>query len=367
MSLSLFGKKSVVGVDLGHSTIRIVEIERSSTGWVLGKAVEAPMPEDSVRDGVIIDPEAVGDVIRAAMSKAHMGASSAHIAVAGASVIVRTVRIPQMSETSLRKSIKIEAGRYVPSSVDDSYIEFEIIGKADDKQMDVLIVAAPKEVVESRMAAVTHAGLTAESVDVEVFASYRSLVEADEGGGWKEKTLAMVDVGSFCTTVSVVQQGVFTMTRSISQGGQLLTEALKKYFRMSDEEAENGKSQLDISLLVDEASPKENPPLRVVQPHIDDLIREIRRSLNYFQSQQSEGDQNKTVEAILLTGGGAKLPGLAEYMAHKLGISTIAAGVFDNPRFTFSGHEEWGAGAELSIATGLAMRSFVKAEKMKVA
>jgi type IV pilus assembly protein PilM len=367
MSLSFFGKKSVVGVDLGHSTIRIVEIERSSLGWVLSKAVKFPMPDSSVRDGVIFDPEGVGNAIRTAMSKAHISASSAHVAVAGASVIVRTVRIPQMTESSLRKSIKIEAGRYVPSSVDDSYIEFEVIGKADDQQMDVLIVAAPKEVVESRIAAVKHAGLTVESVDVEVFASYRSLVEADENGGWKEKTLAMVDVGSFCTTVSVVQQGVFTMTRSISQGGQLLTDALMNYFRMSDAEAENGKAQLDISLLVDEATPKENPPLRVVQPHIDDLIREIRRSLNYFQSQQTEVDQNKTVEAILITGGGAKLPGLAEYMAHKLGIPTIAAGVFDNPRFTHSGQEDWGTGAELSIATGLAMRSFVKAEKLKVA
>lgn len=367
MPLSLFGKKSSVGVDLGHRTIRIVEVDRTSNGWNLGRIASAPMPEGAIRDGVVTDSEAVGNAIRMALIRNHMSPSQAHIAVAGGSVIVRNVRIPKMNESALRKSIKIEAGRYVPSSIEDSYIEFEIIGDADDQQMDVLIVAAPKEVVESRMSAIEHAGLDVESVDVEVFASYRSLVEASESNGWGDKTVALVDVGSWSTNVSVVQCGVFTMTRTIPQGGHILTEALKNYFRLSDEDAESGKAQLDVSLLVDDASPKENPPLRIIQPHVDDLIREIRRSLNYFQSQQTEGQQAGTVEAILVAGGGAKLPGLAEYMAHKLGIETIAAGVFDNPRFSYSGSDETGSGAELSVATGLAMRSHVRADKSRAA
>lgn len=367
MPLNLFSKRNSVGIDLGHKSIRIVEIERTPSGWTISKCTSVPMPEGAMRDGVVTDREALGNAIRMAMLKAHISASSAHIAVAGASVIVRAVRIPKMTESTLRKSIKIEAGRYVPNSVEDSYIEFEILGAADDQQMDVLVVAAPKEIVESRVEACEHAGLTVESVDVEIFASYRSLVEADETNGWIDKTVALVDIGAWSTNVSVIRDGMFIMTRTIPQGGQILTEALKNYFRMSDEDAEVGKSQLDVALLIDDATPKENPPLRIVQPHVDDLIREIRRSLNYFQSQQTEGATAEQVEAILITGGGAKLPGLAAYMEHKLGIPSLAAGVFDNPRFTNGTLEEGSSGLELSAAAGLAMRTYYRPEKVKVA
>jgi type IV pilus assembly protein PilM len=205
------------------------------------------------------------------------------------------------------------------------------------------------------------AGLEVESVDVEIFAAYRALVEADEASGWLEKTVALVDIGANQTKVSVVQAGVFTMTRTIPQGGRVLTEALQNYFKLSEADAETGKSQLDVSLLSDDLTPRENPPLRIIQPHVDDLIREIRRSLNYFQSQQTEGQQAVSVETILIAGGGSKLPGMAEYMAHKLGIATISAGVFDNPRFIYTGGEDFGAGSELGVATGLAMRAHVKA------
>ena len=103
----------------------------------------------------------------------------------------------------------------------------------------------------------------------------------------------MIDVGAANTRMSVIQNGVFTMTRTIPNGAQMLTEALKGYFKLSEDDAEQGKAQLDIADLIEDAKPRENPLLRVIQPHVDDLVREIRRSLNYFQSQLSEGNQGK--------------------------------------------------------------------------
>jgi type IV pilus assembly protein PilM len=361
MPLSL-KKKGAVGIDLGHQWIRVAEIDRSGSGWTVSRVAKAPMPEGAMRDGVVTDTEAAGAALRQLLTQTGMHPSTAHMAVAGGAVVVRSVRIPKMAESALRRSIKIEAGRYVPSSVEDSYIEFEIIGPADETQMDVLIVAAPREVVETRMEAAKKAGLDVESVDIEVFAAYRSLVEADETTGWHDKTVALIDIGAYHTNVSVVQKGVFMMTRTIPQGGSVLTQALMNYFKLSPEEAEEGKAQLDVALLGDDTSPRENPPLRVIQPHLDDLIREIRRSLNYFQSQQSEG-QKIDVEALLVSGGGSKLHGLAEYIAHKLTIPTYCAGVFENPRFTYGGTDEVGGGQEWAVATGLAMRSHVRMEK----
>ena len=151
------------------------------------------------------------------------------------------------------------------------------------------------------------------------------------------------------------------MTRSIPQGGQILTDALKSYFKLSDEDAETGKSQLDVSELFAQGQPAvENPPLRVLQPHLDDLVREIRRSLNYYQSQQTESGVSAPVSELVVSGGGARLHGLAAYIGHKLQIPTAPFGVFDNPRFIRANGES-GGGLDLSVASGLAMRPHHKA------
>ncbi|MBS1713778.1 MAG: type IV pilus assembly protein PilM [Armatimonadetes bacterium] len=361
MSLSLFRNKSFIGLDLGSNTIKAVQMERTQAGWKVVRAVRYPTPKGAIQDGVVTDVEAVTAAIGQMLKDNRLAATSAVIGVSGGSVIVRSVRIPNMPEAVLRKSIKFEASRYVPSSIEDSYIEFEIVGPADDDHMEVLIVAAPKEIVESRIRACEGAGLEVEIVDVEAFAAYRSLIEAAPDAADSDETLAIIDIGSHTANVSVVQKGVFAMTRSIPQAGSTLTDALKSYFKLSDEDAESGKAQLDLTSLLDPDRPTENPPIRVIQPFLDDQIREIRRSLNYYQSQQTEAGQSNTVSRLILCGGGAALHGMADYVGHKLGIETVSQGVLDNPRFAFGGNEDLGSGLDWTVAIGLAMRPFAKA------
>ncbi len=357
--MGIFNKKNFVGIDIGHHSIKVVSLERQGDGWRVTRVASAPTPTDAVKDGVIVDVPSTVSAIKGLLKENQINAGGAMIAVSGGSVVVRQVRMPKMAEATLRKSIKFEASRYVPSSVEDSYIEFEIIGPVDDTQMDVLMVAAPKDVVESRRQACEEAGLEVEAVDIEPFAMYRALVEADLDNAWSDSTIALVDVGSATTNISVVSKGIFSMTRSIPQGSETLTQALKSYFKLSDEDAEAGKAQLDLRELLEENKPKENPPLRVLQPHVDDLVREIRRSLNYYQSQQQEG-ASKQIDQILLTGGGAKLMGLADYFSHKLSIPTTLNDIYANVRFSHFGDPEE-SGLELSVASGLAMRAHTKA------
>lgn len=360
MSLSLFKKRAYVGLDLGTAAVKAVQVERAGDAWKVTRHATVPIPVGAVRDGVVADVEAAGQAIRTALKTGRISATSAIIAVAGGSVIVRTVRIPKMPEATLRKSIKFEAGRYVPSSIEDSFIEFEILGEAENGQMDVLIVASPREIVETRIRACEKAGLEVEIVDLEPFAVYRALVEAHFDRGMASETLALVDVGAGTTNVSVVSNGVFAMTRTIPQAGKTLTEALKTYFKLSDPDAEQGKSQLDLGPLLVENQVMENPPLRVVQPHVDELIREIRRSLNYYQSQQTDQGQPKPVTRVILTGGTAKMSGLAAYIEHKLGLPVSCSGVFDNPRFLQATGEGDDHGLDLSVASGLALRAYAK-------
>ncbi|HXH62146.1 MAG TPA: type IV pilus assembly protein PilM [Fimbriimonadaceae bacterium] len=361
MSLKLFRKQAYVGVDLGTNTIKVAQIDAHGRHWSLSRHGEFETPEDSIKDGVVVDPGAVADALRMALKSARISATSAIIGVAGGSVIVRNVRIPRMPEATLRKSIRFEAGRYVPSSIEDSFIEFEILGDAPDNQMDVLIVAAPREIVKSRLDACSKAGLEVEIVDIEAFAMYRALVESDTESELAESTVALVDIGATTTNVSVISKGVFAMTRSIPQAGNTLTSALQSYFKLDFADAEKGKSQLDLTQLVDAKGPVENPPLRVIQPHIDDLFREIRRSLNYYQSQQTDQGEAKPVTKIIVSGGAARMPGLAEYMTYKLDIETVAAGVYDCSRFIGAEGDAESHGFELAVASGLALRAHSKA------
>ncbi|MBI1755602.1 MAG: type IV pilus assembly protein PilM [Fimbriimonas ginsengisoli] len=358
--MGLFAKKSYIGLDLGHHMLKAVQLERTHTGWQIAKAAAYPTPPDSIRDGVVVEPQALVAAIKELLKLGHFTATSAHIAVAGGSVVVRNVRIPKMAESTLRKSIKFEASRYVPSSVEESYIDFEILGPADETSMDVVIVAAPKDLVESRIAACEAAGLEIEGVDVEAFAIHRALVESNDERDWSGGTVALIDVGSSMSGLSVVQQGSFAMTRSIPNGGNMLTEALTNYFKLTREQAESGKAQLDAGDLLDAEKPKENPPLRVIQPHLDDLVREVRRSLNYYQSQLAEATPERQVSLTILSGGGSQLVGLSSYMEHKLGIKTVAQEVLDNPRFT-SGLDADTPCSGLAVASGLALRTFAKA------
>ncbi len=360
MSLKLFRKKAYVGVDLGTNTIKVAQIDQNGNHWVVSKHGEWDTPKDAIKDGVVVDTEAVANALKMALKQAKIGATSAIIGVAGGTVIVRNVRIPRMPEATLRKSIRFEAGRYVPSSVEDSFIEFEILGEAPENQMDVLIVAAPREIVKSRVDACAKAGLEVEVVDIEAFAMYRALIETDFNSDLAEQTIALVDIGATTTNVSVISKGVFAMTRSIPQAGNTLTNALQSYFKLEFEDAEKGKSQLDLGVLINAQGPVENPPLRVLQPHIDDLFREIRRSLNYYQSQQTDQGEAKPVTKIIVSGGGARMAGLADYMSHKLNIETVAAGVYDCSRFVGQGHDENDHGLEIAVASGLALRAHTK-------
>ncbi len=355
----MFSKKSYVGIDLGHFSVKLVEIDRTPQGWKISRSTSFTTPEHSLRDGKVSDPNAMGAAIKAAMKAAGMNAKHAVVSVQGASVVVRNVRLPRMAPQVLQKSIKYEAGRYVPTSVEDSYIEFEIIGLVDESQMEALIVAAPKDLVESRMAACEAAGLTVDVVDVGSFASYRSLIEANPSQNWMDKTVALVDFGCTTTNVSVISNGFFSMCRTVASGSANLTEALKTFFDLTAEDAELGKSQLNIAELLDE-KPTENPPLRVLHPYVDELVREIRRSINYYESQQVDGVIPSPVTTIILTGGGSKLNGTQAYLSAKLGLEVLTLGVFDNPT-VIQATPPIDRGEDLSVASGLAMRPLIKA------
>lgn len=370
---SLFSKESTLGLDIGSSFIKAVEIVPTSQGWELANAAVTPCPKDAIKDGAIINIVEVSHAIKSMLKEAGIKATGSICGISGSQVIVRQVQFPKMNESLLRKSIKYEASKYISSSVDDSVVEFEIIGDAEDSNMmNVWLVAAPNEMIDSRVKVLDSAGLEPLVIDVEAFSMIRSLVEFSSTDKYLEQTVAMVDMGASHTDVNVVSKGEFVLTRNIPIAGDSFTNAIKSLAGSTFEDAEKMKLEMASGYALDQISTlqPDNRTWKVVQPLLDELIREIRRSINYYHSQFPEGSNESFVGKIILTGGSARMPGMDSYISSKLNIQTEIADVFRqsaistgkvNKQFV----QEYGP--ILAVGVGLALKELTEESKQKAA
>ncbi|MCC6483839.1 MAG: type IV pilus assembly protein PilM [Armatimonadetes bacterium] len=365
MALShLFGKDRTISIDIGSVLIKIMQIEASGGSWRVSRAVVHPTPPGTCHDGMVTDIDAVATAVKDALRGADIHASGALAAVSGSQVLVRQVQLPKMSEAVLRKSIRFEAAKYISANVEDSIVEFEIIDhETADGQMQVMLVAAPRDLIESRVAVIERVGLEPLVVDVEAFSLIRSLVEHSQDPSIAQDTVALLDMGAGHTDLNIVSEGRFALTRNIPIAGNSLTQAIKSLINCEDAQAEALKQAVHIGpkLAASTETPDENlvKAARAIQPLLDELLREIRRSLHYFQSQFPDNQQQKTVSRLLLTGGTSRMSGLADYISAKLGVrarllNLLSDGVIQ--RGSLTEEDAKSDGPLFGIAAGLALK-----------
>jgi len=365
----LFGNETVVGIDIGSNTIKAMQLEPSGTGWKVTNAAIQQTPPESCRDGAITMILDVGQAIKSLLKSSGIRCTKAVAAISGSQVIVRQVQMPRMSEASLRKSIRYEASRYISTSMENNVVEFEILGDVPDTdQMNVMLVAAPTEVVESRVQVLEAAGLEPIAIDVEAFSIIRSLVEASTDEEMHSKTIAIVDIGASHTDVNIVANGKFALTRSIPIAGDSFTNSIRTLTGFSFEDAERMKFEMAAQSSIDKLSTSdgESKSWRVVQPLLDELLREIRRSNQFYQQQFPEGADHATVSSIILVGGSSRMPGMAAYVESKLNIPTRIGDAFSgqiNPgRYDQDFVDDYGP--VFVIAAGLALKEEMAKSKL---
>ena len=365
MISSFFGKEVTVGIDIGSSSIKAVEIEPTPNGWTVVNAAVAPTPSEAIKDGCIINIVDVSQEIRNMLRDADIKAGGAVCAISGSQVIVRQVQFPKMPEAMLRKSIKYEAGKFISSSMEDSIVEFEILGEAEDpNQMNVMLVAAPRDMIDSRVATLESAGLEPLVIDIESFALIRALVELNATDEYLNSTIALIDIGASHTNVDIVSKGDFALTRNIPIAGDSFTNSIRSLLGGGFDDAERAKREMTAQYPIDElnAVGGDNKCWRVVQPLLDELIREIRRSILFYQSQFPEGSADAGVDKIVVTGGTARIPGLGTYISNKLGINVEVAHVFEQKAIkTEAVNKDFidEHGSVLAVSTGLALKELI--------
>ncbi len=388
----VFHKQGVVGLDLGSYTMKAVQVEPTRTGWRLLQIAQCPTPADAIRDGVIVQPQEVAEAIKRLLRENAFRASAAVTAIAGAPVIVRQVTLPKMTEAMLRKTIRYEASKYVSTSIEDSYVGFEILGDVEnapaegeqkaEKQMQVLLVVAPREMIDAQIRTLEMAGLEALAIEVEAFALYRALFEINRVAMAKleGRPAAMVDVGASYTNLYIVSGDGFFLTRTIPIAGDAFTQTTQNVLHCSWSEAERFKRTIDFRQLLKRRNARsrtavsaeegegssestnnsqDEAVLKALQGQVDELLREIRRSLHYYQSQFPEGSPQGQVSGLILTGGSSRLGGFAEYAAARLGLEVEPGDPFNNPDFDtahISAEALQMFTPVLGIAVGLAVR-----------
>jgi type IV pilus assembly protein PilM len=306
------GKKQVVGLDIGSHSLKLMEIVDSANGSVMNRFIQVPLEKGIIVDGTIVDVDKLAEAIKGLFKNSGCQRKGIVTSLSGHSVIVKKATFPFMEDQELREMIHDEAGKYLPfDSMDDVGFDFQVLGQNEHNpnQLDVIIVAAKKDIIDTYVEVLQMAGLSAAILDVDSFA-LETMYEKNYD--YDDKDIAViVNIGASITNINVVKNATSIFTRDFTVGCNSITEAIQSQYGVSFEEAERIKIN---GLEADEAANKDFQ-FRLLS-FADPIISEIERSVDYFRS--TYGDED--IKQILIAGGGAFIPGIAADLRQRLNI-----------------------------------------------
>jgi len=293
--------KNCIGLDIGSSSVKVVQA-RSARGSV---AVEAfgiePLPAQTIVDGTIMNQSAVVDAIRALFSRLKLRDKGVALAIAGHSVIIKKISVPPMTNDELAEQIPWEAEHHIPFAKDDVEIDYQVINKQNASgQMELLLVAAKKEVVHDYAAVAREAALVPQVIDVAAFTVQNAFeVNYQTAPG---ETVVLVNVGAAISNINIVKDKISMFTRDVTIGGNAFTEEVQKQLNVSHDEAEAYK----VGGTLDEHGVVPQEVERIMESVAEVMAGEFQRSLDFFLATSAEANVTK----IYMAGGSAKIGAL---------------------------------------------------------
>jgi len=347
------GHRPLLGLDITTSSIKLIELSESGGQYRVESYAAEPTPHNAVNEKAIVDANSVGEAIRRAIKRSGVRTRECAVAISGDAAITKAIPMPRsLSEAELEQQVEMQADQYIPFPMEEVSYDFQVLGPSDkDPEMvDVLLVATRTDNVEQRVAAVAAAGLVPKLVDVEAFALENAcrLMTHQMPDGGIDRTIAVIDFGASTTTFSVLRDLHVVYTRDFAFGGQQLTEEIMRTYGLSMEEAGRAKKEGGL--------PSNYQP-EVLDPFIDDMTQQVSRSLQFYLA---SGSGRAQPEQILVCGGCANIPGVAEVIASRVGIPAERGDPLGQMRIS-SKAKALGVNRDataLLTACGLALRSF---------
>jgi type IV pilus assembly protein PilM len=303
--------KAVVGLDIGSSAVKAVELRPAGKGFKVSAFAIEPVPPDSIVDGAIIDGGAVADAIKRLFGNKAFKTKEVATSLSGNAVIVKKISLPVMTETELAESIYWEAEQYIPFDIADVNLDYQILdpGTGPDAKgtMDVLLVAAKKDKIADYTGVVVQAARVPAVVDVDAFA-LQNAYEANYGFD-VASVVVLLNAGASAINVNILTGRQSLFTRDISMGGNAYTEAVQKELNLPFERAEMAKKGQPVEgITFDDIRP-------VLHAMTENVLLEIQKTFDFFKATAS----TDRIDRILLSGGASLVDGFAEAVAERFG------------------------------------------------
>ncbi|MFA6383123.1 MAG: type IV pilus assembly protein PilM [Parcubacteria group bacterium] len=353
-----FGQNRFLGIDIGTSSIKIAEIKIGNNKPILSNYAWMKISGASGDAQTEFSDVVLSKYVRRMLGAAKFKSKKAYVSMPAFGGLITLIEFPQMSKEDLDQAIKFEAHKYIPTSMDDIALSWDILNiknaplvakreeiesKMDvsanaNSKLQVLLVAAPKSKVEKYEKIIAETGLSLNSIEIESFSVLRSLVGNDAGN------FVIIDIGSRVCNIVLVEKGVIKVNRNIDAGGREITKVISRSMDIDEERAEKFKIS-NKDLLSKETNMKFTT--------LDLIIDETKRVLNTYYKNEGE----KRVDGIILTGGTAGLSGIDKYFGEALNIKTIIGNPLGRIGYDAKLDSKLREiGPRLSVCVGLALR-----------
>ena len=310
-------RQEAIGLDIGSGSIKMADVVLRSGKPFLKRMAIVDVPEHAIEEKTIADETLMADVLRRMAAKNGFADCRFAAALGGRSLFIREVVFPRMPEKEMRQAIHWDLEQYVPYSPDQLYFDFWVVGQgATEVEVRVLLVAAPKDVVDTLSGVMTKAGLQLASIDIEPLAIQRTLPDAAD--------CMLIDSGAGASQVTLFQKHSPVFTRNIPIGG-------------------NEGMELGQAVMAGE-----------IDRIVGELAGEVRRTLEYCQVQ----NQNVSSSTVFITGGGAKIENLPAKLATILELPVILHDPLCGMEIANSFNKQYlrDVGPQMAVAVGLALR-----------
>ena len=346
----MFGRsKSLVGLDIGSSAVKAIELKPAGKGYKVAAYATEPIPPDSIVDGAIIDGAAVVDAIRRAFESRGIKTKDVAASLSGNAVIVKKISLPSMTDAELDESIQWEAEQYIPFDIQDVNLDYQILNRADiggKSTMEVLLVAAKKEKIADYTGVIGQAGRVAVVIDVDAFA-LQNAYEANYGVE-AGSVVVLLNVGASATNINILDGDQSVFTRDLSTGGNAYTEALQKELNLPFELADQLKRGHPVDgVSFDDAKP-------VLRAVTENLVLEVQKTFDFFRASAA----NDRISRIVVSGGASRAEGFVEMLGERFQapvetFDPFRKVAFDAARFKLDAAE---IAPTAAVAVGLALR-----------
>ncbi len=340
--------KSLVGLDIGSSAVKAVELRQTASGYKVAAIGSEPVPPHCIVDGAIVDGGAVADVIRQVFEKNNFKATEVVGSLSGNAVIVKKIVLPQMTEEELAEAIYWEAEQYIPFDIQDVNLDYQMLAAGPDRgTMAVLLVAAKKEKIADYTGVISQAGRVPVVVDVDAFA-LQNAYEANYGIDLA-RVVVLVNAGASAININIIEGGQSLFTRDISIGGNAYTEALQKELGLSFEKADLVKRGVPVEgARADDVDP-------IIRTVTETLLLEIERTFDFFKATAA----SDRIDELVVSGGAAGIDGFNQAFEARFNLPVTAFDPFRQIAFDtskFSAERRAELAPTIAVAVGLALR-----------